>query len=87
MIHAAGGCGKTFVSKQLKNVLFTATTGTAAKILSGYTIDSILTKYGSCKNNKRFVNDFGNKSHILIDECSMISSVKLIQIWEFCTIL
>ena len=44
LIVGAGGCGKTYMLQQMKDVIMTATTSCAAELLNGVTIHSYITK-------------------------------------------
>jgi GTPase SAR1 family protein len=44
LIVGAGGCGKTWLLKQMKNVVYTATTACAAELLGGCTIHALMRK-------------------------------------------
>lgn len=76
--------GKSYISKALKHVLLCATTGIASLNIGGNTIDHIICVY---KTKKRFTEAFPDKTHILIDEASMIGACKINKIWEFCKLV
>jgi hypothetical protein len=44
MINASAGCGKTYMLKNLKNIILTATTSVASELINGVTINSYIMK-------------------------------------------
>ena len=72
IITGAGGCGKTYMLRELKNqsqIAFSATTAAAAKLLNGTTIHKLIHT-----NNHRFKT-------VVVDECSMIGTSLFDQIY------
>jgi GTPase SAR1 family protein len=63
LIVGAGGCGKTYMLKNLKGVEYTATTACASELLDGVTVHMYMTK-----------NKFPQGVKLVVDEVSMLGS-------------
>lgn len=72
LLVGAGGCGKTWLLKQLKGVTYTATTACAAELLGGKTVQSYIMK------NRKPSGEI-----LVVDEVSMMGSLLFEQLYEW----